>query len=158
MKTILVPIDFSPTSQRVLDEAARLATAFKGRLVLMHVVSLPVVLSEYPTESASYAAMAQAAEQVASRNLASYERSLTSQGVPVRVVRQTGHPSTSIVTQAKKLRADYIVIGSHGHTAFYDLIVGSTASGIIKRSPCTVVVVPPAKAKKAKAASKRRRS
>jgi universal stress protein A len=42
------------------------------------------------------------------------------------------------------------VLGSHGHTAFYDLLVGSTAAGVLKHAPCPVVVVPPPAPRKAR--------
>jgi nucleotide-binding universal stress UspA family protein len=61
-----------------------------------------------------------------------------------------GAPIGLIVEQAKKLEADYIVMGSHGHSAFYDLLVGSTTHGVLKRAKCPVVIVPPQKAKNAK--------
>ena len=41
-------------------------------------------------------------------------------------------------------------MGSHGHTALYDLLAGSTATGVIKRAPCPVVIMPPVKKKKKK--------
>ena len=44
---------------------------------------------------------------------------------------------------AQKLGAEYIVIGSHGHSAAYDVLMGSVASGVVKKSPCSVLVVPP---------------
>ena len=44
--------------------------------------------------------------------------------------------------QAKKLGADYIVMGSHGHTALYDLLVGSTTHGVLMRAACPVVITP----------------
>jgi nucleotide-binding universal stress UspA family protein len=47
-----------------------------------------------------------------------------------------------ILREAQKRRAAYIVIGSHGHSAFYDLVVGSTASLVLKRAACPVLVVP----------------
>ena len=53
-----------------------------------------------------------------------------------------------IVEQAEKSRADYIVMGSHGHTAFYDLLVGSTTHGVLMRAKCPVLIVPAAKEKK----------
>jgi len=34
------------------------------------------------------------------------------------------------------------VLGSHGHTAFYDLLVGSTTHGILLRAKCPVLIVP----------------
>jgi len=47
-----------------------------------------------------------------------------------------------ILHEAGEQQADLIVIGSHGHGAFYDLLVGSITHGVIKDAPCPVVVVP----------------
>ena len=49
-----------------------------------------------------------------------------------------------IIEQAQQLAADYIVIGSHGHTALHDLLAGGTASGVLKRATCPVVIIPAA--------------
>jgi nucleotide-binding universal stress UspA family protein len=49
----------------------------------------------------------------------------------------------AILEQAQKLGAEYIVIGSHGHSAVYDVMMGSVASGVLKKSPCPVLIVPP---------------
>jgi nucleotide-binding universal stress UspA family protein len=54
----------------------------------------------------------------------------------------SGVPAQVILEQAQKLSADHIVMGSHGHTALYDLIAGSTTTRVLKGAPCPVVVVP----------------
>ena len=64
------------------------------------------------------------------------------------IVQLTGAPVPLILEQAKALAADYIVMGSHGHTAFYDLLVGTTTHGVLKKAPCPVLVVPKARAAK----------
>lgn len=53
-----------------------------------------------------------------------------------------GVPGRCIPEQAVELNADYIVLGSHGHGAFYDLVIGGTASRVLKEAHCPVVVVP----------------
>ena len=51
-----------------------------------------------------------------------------------------------ILHEAGEQQADMIVIGSHGHGALYDLLVGTVTQGVIKSATCPVVVVPaPAK-------------
>jgi nucleotide-binding universal stress UspA family protein len=47
-----------------------------------------------------------------------------------------------ILAQADQLQADLIVVGSHGHGATYDLLVGSISSGVIRKSKVPVLVVP----------------
>ena len=46
MKTILVPIDFSGVSREVMQCALRLARGFEARVVLLHVVLPPVIVTD----------------------------------------------------------------------------------------------------------------
>jgi nucleotide-binding universal stress UspA family protein len=47
-----------------------------------------------------------------------------------------------------RCKADFIVMGSHGHGALYNLLIGGTASGVIQKAPCPVVIVPTHKTEK----------
>ena len=143
MKTILAPVDFSSATPRVLAEAVALARPFSGRLVLLHVTLPPFVASDDVGAAETIVELTKFAEKAASKELSRLREMLRDQGITAETVRMTGSPALAIVDQAKALAADYIVIGSHGHTAFYDLFVGSTASAVLKKSPCSVVIVPP---------------
>jgi len=149
MKTILAPIDFSSASNAVIKVALALARAHDARLVLLHIVQPPVLISEYGAIMTNIQEIVAISERTSAKELAKRERSLKrSAGIPVEVLQATGAPVASIIAQAKQVKADYIVVGSHGHSALYDLFAGSTASGLIRRAPCPVVVVPPATPKK----------
>ena len=54
----------------------------------------------------------------------------------------TGAPAPLILEEAEACGADYIVMGSHGHTPLYDLLVGTTTHGVLKKARCPVVIVP----------------
>ena len=144
MKTILAPVDFSEVSKSVVREAAALARAFDGRVVLLSVVQPPVVLSEY-AGLMDLAQITAAGEKNAARQLQTLEDTLKSEFIKTESVQMTGAPVASIIEQAEKHDADFIVMGSHGHTAFYDLLVGSTTHGVLMRSKCPVVIVPAVK-------------
>jgi len=58
-------------------------------------------------------------------------------------VQLTGAPAPLILAQAESEKADYIVMGSHGHTALYDLVVGSTTHQVLRKARCPVMIVPP---------------
>ena len=146
MKTILAPVDFSPVSKRIIDEAAQIARALNARLVLFHVVNPPIVTqSEFVTQKA--AEVAALTLESAGDDLKQLIAPLEESGLVVDTVHQLGFPGEAIVEQAKKLKADYLVVGSHGHGAFYDLIIGSTTSRILKQATCPVIVVPAEKIK-----------
>ena len=144
MKTILAPVDFSPASRRVLTEAVSLANTLRARLVLLHVVTPPVITSEYGVMLANIVELTAELEKGAARHLARLEKALAPRVPATGRACLLGSPTALITEHAKKISASYIVLGSHGHTAFYDLLVGSTTAGVLKHAPCPVVVVPPA--------------
>lgn len=145
MKTILAPVDFSGVSQRVVEVAAELATAVGGRVVLLHLLRESQVVTDRYVDAATFDELAAALEAAADRQLSEFQEALEKKSVTVQQLRLIGYPWEDIVLQAQKISADYIVIGSHGHTAFYDLILGSTSSAVLKRATCPVIVVPPLK-------------
>jgi len=157
MKTILAPIDFSPVSDRVIAEAASLARALDGRVVLLNVTAPVIIAADYTAFIQSIAEITDLTAKAAAKELAKIEDRLESEFTRTESVQLTGAAVPAIIDQATKLEADYIVIGSHGHTAFFDLLVGSTASGVLKRSPCPVVVVPAPRKIPAKPAKKKKK-
>lgn len=144
MKTLLVPVDFSSATDRVVAEAATLARAFEGKVVLLHITEPMVTIVDYAVVNFSTARVNDAMVKAAVARLSELEQELGAGGVTASSVHAIGSPVPEITDQAEKLSADYIVVGSHGHTAFYDLVVGSTTGGVLKRATCPVIVVPPA--------------
>ena len=144
MKTILVPIDFSDVTTSVLAKAVELARALEARLVVLHVIQPPVNLSASdPILVENTARITAAAEKAADKHLERLEKGLLADFGRVGILRLTGAPVNRILEQAESLPADYVVLGSHGHTAVYELLVGSTAHGVLKSATCPVIVVPP---------------
>ncbi len=149
MKTILAPIDFSTVSDAVVAQAAALALALEGRVVILSVIQPPVIATEYAPVMENIAEITAAGEKNAARRLAAIQEKLQIDGVPNEAIQLVGAPIPHILEQAEKVAADYVVMGSHGHTALYDLLVGSTTHGVLLRAKCPVVIVPSAKPPKA---------
>ena len=149
MKTILAAVDFSSGSKRVVEQAAKLARGQRGRVEILHVLPLQPYKPDLGLLGEPPAGWRKTIAKNAIQRLTTLERVCRQKSVKSAVVCLTGFPTGLIIAQAKKTGADFIVIGSHGHTAFYDLIIGSTASGVVKRATCPVVLVPPATKKTA---------
>jgi nucleotide-binding universal stress UspA family protein len=145
MKTILAPVDFSGATDAVVVEATALARALDGRVVLLTVIQPPAITNEYSALMDNLAEIVAAGEKNAAKRLAELESRLQTDKIPVETVQVNGPPIRVIVEQAKKLDADYIVMGSHGHTALYDLLVGSTTHGVLMRAACPVIITPAVK-------------
>ena len=142
MKTILAPLDFSPASDAVAGEAIELAPALDARVVLLTVLQPPTAVPEYAPLLENLAEITAAGEKAAARRLAKVQSKLQAEFIPVETVQRTGAPAPGIVAEAERVDADYIIMGSHGHTALYDLLVGSTAQGVLKHAKCPVIIVP----------------
>jgi universal stress protein A len=155
MITVLAPIDFSDATTPVISAAASLSRALAGRLVLLHVTPPPYIVSDDIGTAETIVALAKAAEKSAIRRLAHLQRKLQEEGITALTRHHSGSPVLGIIGEASSLPADYIVIGSHGHGAFYELLIGSTATGILKKASCPVVVVPVRPEKKRKKTAKK---
>ncbi len=149
MKTILVPVDFSGATTVVVAQAVSLAKAMSARIVLLNVIQPPALIEEYGPLLENIAEITDAGEKASARHLARLQQQLERRGVQVRTQQATGAPVPHIVEKAAAVKADYIVMGSHGRTAFFDLLVGSTTHGVLRRAGCPVIVVPAVKAKPA---------
>ncbi len=144
MKTLLVPVDFSAVTDQVIESAIALTRAFGGRATLLHVVQAPIVATAefaLPVEAMQEAITA--SQKAAREKLVRYTERFRRAGLDCTFQLHVGSPVALILEEAAKSSADFIVMGSHGHGKLYDLLVGSTASGVIKKAKCGVIILPP---------------
>jgi len=144
VKTILAPVDFSSATEAVVAQAGGLARALSAQVVLLAIIQPPAITSDYAPLMENMAEITAAGEKAAAKHLTRLQEGLQRSSIPAETVQLNGAPIAHIVEQAAKFSADYIVMGSHGHTALYDLLVGSTTHGVLMRATCPVVIVPAA--------------
>ena|SRR5438128_1583203 len=158
MKSILVPIDFSDATPRVLDEAKQIAHAFGAEIHLVHVKeAIPAAPSttfgygvagmpEFMPMSTSPALDPEAAppamEESREAKLADWQTEISQAGLKVTLHEPSGAVVEEILRKADAINPDLIVMGRHGHGAMYNLLVGSVTEGVLKRSACPVLLVP----------------
>jgi nucleotide-binding universal stress UspA family protein len=142
METILVPVDFSSVTVDVIDEAIRIAPSLDAKVVLFSVVQPPRQAAAFDGLGTELAGILAAEEAAVGRKLVALQERLQQEYIPAEVVKVVGDPVERICAEADRLDANYVIMGSHGHTAFYDLLVGSTTAAVLKRANCPVIVVP----------------
>ena len=74
--------------------------------------------------------------------LAQWKREIGQCGVKVSLHQPAGAVAEEILNQAQVLDADLIVMGTHGHGAMYNFLVGSATKGVLKHSRRPVLLVP----------------
>lgn len=139
-KTILVPTDFSQTSDHALEYARALAASFGGTLHLLHVVPDPVMASAW-SEAYAYdlTALGERLRVDAERQLA--EKAETIRDVGVTTESLIGNPPTVIAMSAAQRGADLIVMGTHGRSGVTHFFMGSVAERVVRTAPCPVLTV-----------------
>jgi nucleotide-binding universal stress UspA family protein len=146
-KRILVAVDGSPASSAGLKAAINLARDQQATVVALHVIDdsvLPVNFEGvvYPrTYVDSYFA---AQEQFGSKLLGRAGASARRSDVKLEpvVVRSHSHTVADvIVAQARKLKADAIVIGTHGRRGLARVLMGSDAEEVVRIATVPVLLV-----------------
>ena len=140
--TIVAPLDFSAVTDRVFETAAALADSLRSRIVLLHVVPTSAAsgLGTKPPVAVEEAVVA--SEQSAARQLGRYEKRLQLDKLDVTKILVRGAPVPQILEYCGKLRASFVVMGSHGLGVQAGRLVGSTTEGVLRKASCPVIVVP----------------
>lgn len=143
-KRILVPVDGSPTAAKGMKAAIRLAKEGRGKLILLHVVEEYTAFVA-PEVGANIGPILDGMRAAGKRTLARVARSTAAAGVkPQAVLAENfgGRVADVIVQQAKKLRADLIVMGTHGRRGIKRALLGSDAELVVRQSRVPVLLVP----------------
>ncbi len=139
IQKILLPVDFSHSSDGALKFASSLAADFKAHLILLHVgEGTPAYLSAY----GGFADTPELEEKIAQENCALLELvKPTVAGVQYERQYLLGDPSQEILDLAEREGVDLIVIGSHGRTGLSRLLMGSVAEAVVRHAACPVITV-----------------
>jgi nucleotide-binding universal stress UspA family protein len=143
-KRILVPVDGSRTSNLGLREAIRLAKGQKASLQLVHVVdehNVVMTSAEVSAYMADLIPLLRKGGRGILRNAQAVVRRHGLKCTAVLLETLTGPAADPIVRQARKSRADLIVIGTHGRRGVRRLVLGSDAEQIVRTSPVPVLLV-----------------
>ena len=145
-KRILVPVDGSRTAEAGLKTAIRMARDAKAALVLLHVIDENVLALSGEYADATYIDRFLADMRAAGKKIiARAEAAAAKQGIRAKtvLVESVGPRRVAdiIVQQARKQRADAIVIGTHGRRGLTRLVMGSDAEEVVRSSPVPVTLV-----------------
>lgn len=146
-KRILVAVDGSAPSMLGLEAAVALASDQRAELVLLHIVDDASYLrAQGHAGMADYAQAYVKALNASGRSILQDAQAVArARGVEgkVRLGVTGGHSiAHAIVDQARRLRADIIVVGTHGRRGVRHMLLGSDAEAVLRQSHIPVLVVP----------------
>jgi universal stress protein A len=140
---ILVPTDFSPSSDAAFEYARILAAKFGSSLQLLHVIDEPNASSAFVadgfapnTENIREGMLMQARER-----LAQVMKVAARAHIRVTADAVIGMPASAIVSYAAATGTSLVVMGTHGRTGLAHLLMGSVAEHVVRTAPCPVLSV-----------------
>jgi nucleotide-binding universal stress UspA family protein len=139
IRKIIVPLDFSSSSESTIDYATMIAERFAATLILVHVIeSLPYSV----TDTFQVVEHRRALETLARSLLRNLSDDLRARNLDVKTHLVWGNPAREILAKARREKADLIVMGTHGRTGLPHMVMGSVAEKTVRLSRIPVLTVP----------------
>ncbi len=137
---ILVPTDFSESSQQAMEYAIALAKQYNARINLMHALEVRFHPAYYAAGVESIFQLDPDVKPRIQARLEAFLQSFDLSGIEVTTSITEGSSHTEIIKQAESEKHDLIVMSTRGHDEIADYLIGSTTDRVIKSAPCPVFV------------------
>ncbi len=140
MKTILVPTDFSPHSEKALGFAEKIVKLTGGKIHLLHCYQINVggispygvtIPDEFNREIC----------EAAAEKVEELEKKVAAEGIEVEAHITSRYALEAVSDLARELGADLIVMGTRGATGLKHILLGSVAERTLRTAPCPVLTV-----------------
>lgn len=137
---ILVAVDLSEASDLVIEAARGVADLTGASIYVLHVVEADP--ENYGTDPEEAQARIARDFPLEHKGVSALVEKLEDEGLDANSWLARGPGVVTTLTEAAKLDVGLIVVGTHGHGAVYDALIGSYSAGIIRKSKLPILVVP----------------
>lgn len=136
--TILVAIDLSKDSEKVIDKAVATVKGDAKKIHLVHVVEPVAAAYSMDIYAVNINELQQEAISLAEQKLKQIAERLN---IPEDQVHTLlGSPAPEVRNLAAEIKAEAIVMGSHGHSG-WKILLGSTATKVLHGATCDVLTI-----------------
>ena len=145
IKKILVPVDFSENSKKIIQSALYVAGKCQAGLDIVFVVQSFEDYSGFFVPHMPIAQFEEEMVQSAERKMENFIEDNVSESAVNTAKVLSGDVAEEIIKYAEDQNIDMIVMGTHGYKGFEKVLFGSVAEKIVKTSPCPVLTINPYK-------------
>lgn len=142
MITIVLPVDFGDSTDKLVAGAAQFAKETNGKICLIHVAPSDIgfAIGDMGFQYFPEVEQNEIKEELARLN--DIQQQFAAHGVPCEHILKQGAAKDIILEYAAEKGASYIVMGSHGRSGIYDVFVGSLTKDLTKSARIPVLVIP----------------
>jgi len=142
LNNLLVPVDFSPVSRSVYEQAEQLVRGDDAAILLLHAIDPTAIDFAEGLGLGARQAIVDAARSKAEQELEQW-RAEAAEGIDVQVIVSEGVPFMEILRKAEDFQVDAIMMGRFGHRGPIEKVLfGTTAERVIRGTSRAVIVVP----------------
>ena len=140
---ILCAVDFSDVSRHALEHAITIARWYESQLTALHVVvhdyAIPprLLFADYEVTDVYERVV------LARTHLEGFLMPVDRGDLRIDAMVEHGDPARTILQHASAGECDLVVLGTHGHSGFERLMLGSVAEKVLRKATCPVLTVPP---------------
>jgi len=142
---ILVPSDGSKTAQKAAEYAVDLAKQLKASIIALSVIDQRSLIAQTVPASETARHTIEPIEDYLREAAEGYtgeiKKLCDKSGVASTISIKVGHPVEEIVKEAKRSKANLIVIGSHGRSALSATVLGSVSYGVIHNDTSIPILI-----------------
>ncbi len=132
---VAVALDFSGKDEKLLAESLRVIDKAQTQLMLLHVVESPV--------ARTLGAEGEDMETLSDReHLEKLVDMMKKAGISTEWRLASGDPVSGLAKMINELKADMVIVGSHGHMGVSDLVHGTVISNLRHQIKASVMIVP----------------
>lgn len=149
MKRILIAIDYHPVSEKVVEAGYKLAQQMEAKVCLLHVMAnVSYYGVDYPTfmgysgydEMAVNLDIASEMREVVESFLETAAKHLEDETIETHLAE--GDAASAILEYSKTWNADLVVMGTHSHSVWEKLLMGTVASSVLEKTEIPIYMVP----------------
>jgi len=139
---ILVALDLAESTELIVKKVEELAKKMSAQVWVLHNAEPAPDVLEFRADPQT--ARDSLAEKFHNehRQIQEIAKRLRKEGLEATALLVHGPAVEIILKEASDLDVDMIVVGSHGRSAVYQLLVGSVSEGILRESRCPILIVP----------------
>jgi len=141
IQKVLIAMDYDETSQKVAEVGFSMAKAMNAETILLHVIS------EQPVYYSTYTYMRELRVDILGDLKISTQKFLDKTKKylgddSIKTILKEGEIAETILNTAKELKVDVIVMGSHSRKWLENIILGSEAEDVLKKTTIPLFIIP----------------
>lgn len=151
IKKVLIALDYNPTAQKVAELGYAFASSMDAEITLLHIISDPVYYSstEYSPIMGFTGLMdigavrfdtVEGLKKASQHFLDKTKKHLKDETI-ITLVKE-GEFAVSILTAAKQIHADVVVMGSHSRGWLENMIMGSVTEKVLNLTTIPLLIIP----------------